>query len=73
MEKVKILTSASIFADVGTKITVMENILHLSVNASVCRDIRTRGMLEDAAATRRTSRQTDVFVSMFVCSCDARS
>ena len=27
-EKVKILTSPSIFADVGTKITVMENILH---------------------------------------------
>ena len=29
-------------------------------------------MLEDAAATRRTSGQTDVFVSMFVCSSDAR-
>ena len=27
-EKVKILTSPSIFADVGTKITVVENILH---------------------------------------------
>ena len=27
-ENVKILTSASIFADIGTKITVMENILH---------------------------------------------
>ena len=27
-ENVKILTSPSIFADVGTKITVMENILH---------------------------------------------
>ena len=27
-EKVKILTSPSIFADIGTKITVMENILH---------------------------------------------
>ena len=27
-EKVNILTSPSIFADVGTKITVMENILH---------------------------------------------
>ena len=30
-------------------------------------------MLEDAAATRQTSGQTDVFVSMFVCSSDARS
>ena len=28
MEKVKILTSALIFADVGTKITIVENILH---------------------------------------------
>ena len=27
-ENVKILTSPSIFADIGTKITVMENILH---------------------------------------------
>ena len=27
-ENVKILTSPSIFADVGTKITIMENILH---------------------------------------------
>ena len=30
-------------------------------------------MLEDEAATRQTSRQTDVFVSMFLCSSDARS
>ena len=30
-------------------------------------------LLEDAAATRRTSGQTDVFVSMFVCSSDAGS
>ena len=30
-------------------------------------------LLEDAAATRLTSGQTDVFVSMFVCSSDARS
>ena len=30
-------------------------------------------LLEYAAATRRTSGQTDVFVSMFVCSSDARS
>ena len=30
-------------------------------------------LLEDAAATRQTSGQTDVFVSMFVCSSDARS
>ena len=27
-EKVKILTSPLIFADIGTKITIMENILH---------------------------------------------
>ena len=30
-------------------------------------------LLEDAAATRQTSGQMDVFVSMFVCSSDARS
>ena len=30
-------------------------------------------LLEDAAATQRTSGQTDVFVSMFVCSSDASS
>ena len=30
----------------------------LSVNASVSRDIRTRGMLEGVVATRRTSGQT---------------
>ena len=30
-------------------------------------------VLEDAAATQQTSGQTDVFVSMFVCSSDARS
>ena len=30
-------------------------------------------LLEDAAVTRRTSGQTDVFVSMFVCPSDARS
>ena len=30
-------------------------------------------VLVDAAATRQTSGQTDVFVSMFVCSSDTRS
>ena len=39
-ENVKILTSASIFADVGTKITVMENILHaLSLDKTEPHDI----------------------------------
>ena len=45
----------------------------LSVNASLSRDIRTRGMLEGVVATRRTNGQTGVFLSMFVCPSDTRS
>ena len=49
------------------------NSKHLSVNASVSRDIRTRGMLEDVVVTQM-NRRMDVFIrSMFVCSRDARS
>ena len=46
---------------------VLPNSRHLSVNARVSRDDRTRGMLEDVVATRRTNGQTGVFVSMFIC------
>ena len=34
------------------------NSKHLSVNASISRDIRTRGMLEDVVATQRTIGRT---------------
>ena len=37
---------------------VLGNLQHLSVNTSVRRDIRTRGMLEDVVVTRRTDGRT---------------
>ena len=39
-------------------VSVLGNSQHLSVNTSISRDIRTRGMLEDVVVTQRTDRWT---------------
>ena len=41
---------------IACQVVWFRNLKHLSVNASVSRDIQTRGMLEDIVATRMNKR-----------------